>query len=242
MVYVTSDTHRELDIYKINPSDGFVEGKQLTEQDIVLICGDFGCILDGGQGDRFWLNWLDSLPWQTCFIDGNHENFDLLESFPIERWHGGLVHRISKKVRHLMRGELFDFDGRTYFTFGGGYSHDRQYRQAHVSWWPQEIPNQQESRRAIHHLKQVNYQVDVVVTHEVPGYHPHAKKYPPDLSQYDAYQIHLMDFLNQLDDTLNYDVWLHGHYHHDDQFILPSGKTCIGLYERCISIDTLFLD
>ena len=78
MIFITGDKHREQDIAKINPDDKFPLGQQLTADDYLIICGDFGCIWDGGKGDAFWLNWLESLPWQTCFIDGNHENFTLL--------------------------------------------------------------------------------------------------------------------------------------------------------------------
>ncbi|MBP3852839.1 MAG: metallophosphoesterase, partial [Erysipelotrichaceae bacterium] len=111
MIFITGDTHREQDIAKINPDDKFPLGKQLTADDYLIICGDFGCIWDGGKGDAFWLNWLESLPWQTCFIDGNHENFTLLNAFPVETWHGGKVHRIRPNIVHLMRGEYFDIEG-----------------------------------------------------------------------------------------------------------------------------------
>ena len=83
MIFITGDTHRELDIHTINPRE-FVEGRTLTRDDYVIICGDFGCIWDGGSGDRFWLNWLESEGWNTLFIDGNHENFDVLNQYPEE--------------------------------------------------------------------------------------------------------------------------------------------------------------
>ena len=119
MIYITGDIHREQDIHKINPRE-FTVGDTLTENDYVIICGDFGCVWDGSTGDNFWLKWLDSLPWNTLFIDGNHENFDVLNTYPIEEYKGGKVHRIRSKVFHLMRGEVFDIDGYKFFTMGGG--------------------------------------------------------------------------------------------------------------------------
>lgn len=100
MIYITGDIHREQDIHKINPRE-FTVGDTLTENDYVIICGDFGCVWDGSTGDNFWLKWLDSLPWNTLFIDGNHENFDVLNTYPIEEYKGGKVHRIRSKVFHL---------------------------------------------------------------------------------------------------------------------------------------------
>ena len=66
MIYITGDIHREQDIHKINPRE-FTVGNSLTENDYVIICGDFGCVWDGSTGDNFWLKWLDSLPWNTLF-------------------------------------------------------------------------------------------------------------------------------------------------------------------------------
>ena len=116
MIYLTSDTHREIDIHKINP-DEFKAGLQMNRDDYLIICGDFGCIWDGASGDRFWLNWLETLPWTTLFIDGNHENFDVLKSYPEEEWNGGKVHRIRENIYHLQRGEIFQLQGKTFFAF-----------------------------------------------------------------------------------------------------------------------------
>ncbi len=104
MIYFTGDTHREQDVAKINPDDKFPKGKELTSDDYLIVMGDFGFVYDGGKGDKFWLDWLESLPWTTCFIDGNHENFDLLNQYPQEQWHGGQIHRIRSNIVHLMRG------------------------------------------------------------------------------------------------------------------------------------------
>ena len=65
-----------------------------------------------------------NVPDGTLFVDGNHENFTRLNSLPIEEWHGGRVHKIREHVIHLMRGEMFDLDGKMIFTFGGARSHD----------------------------------------------------------------------------------------------------------------------
>ena len=54
-------------------------------------------------------------------MDGNHENFELLDDYPVSRWHGGKVHFIKESVIHLMRGQIYTIDGKTFFTFGGGY-------------------------------------------------------------------------------------------------------------------------
>ena len=65
---------------------------------------------------------LSSLPFTIAFVDGCHENFDLLEQYPIEEWNGGKIHRISENIVHMMRGQVFYIQGKKIFTFGGGIS------------------------------------------------------------------------------------------------------------------------
>ncbi len=40
-----------------------------------------------------------SLSFTILFVDGNHENFTLLNSYPIEEWHGGKVHKLNEPIR-----------------------------------------------------------------------------------------------------------------------------------------------
>ncbi len=112
--------------------------------------------------DNFWLKWLDSLPWNTLFIDGNHENFDVLNTYPVEEYKGGKVHRIRSKVFHLMRGEVFNIDGYKFFTMGGGFSHDVNYRTEHKNWWKDEICTIEEAKHAFATLEKNNWEVDYI--------------------------------------------------------------------------------
>ncbi|WP_297237644.1 metallophosphoesterase [uncultured Faecalicoccus sp.] len=235
MIYLTSDTHREIDIHKINP-DEFLEGLKMNRDDYLIICGDFGCIWDGDSGDRFWLNWLESLPWTTLFIDGNHENFDVLNSYPEEEWHGGRVHRIRTNIFHLMRGEVFTIKDQTFFTFGGAYSHDRIYRKEHETWWKDEIPTKKECAHALETLDKYHWKVDYVLTHDVFLSHPLSAKYETDIQAYGAQYQDIHEFLNQIEQKLEYTAWFHGHYHTDQLYRTPQGKPILCLYDRVVSL------
>lgn len=99
----------------------------MTKEDCVIICGDFGGIWNYGfenQKEAEALDWLDSRPFTTLFVCGNHENFDRLYEYPVEEWHGGKVHKIRDSVLHMMRGQVFEIDDRKIFSFGGASSHD----------------------------------------------------------------------------------------------------------------------
>lgn len=81
----------------------------------------------------WWRSWLNDRPFTTLFVDGNHEIFDLLNAYPVENWHGGKIHRIAPSIIHLMRGQLFDIEGKSFFTMGGAESHDREFRTIGIS-------------------------------------------------------------------------------------------------------------
>lgn len=135
-IYVTGDTHRNLDTLKL----GLFADKipQLTKDDYVIICGDFG----GVWAERTLeddLKIFENLPFTVLFVDGNHENFWLLNSYPVTEWHGGKVHIIKPDIIHLMRGQVFELEGNTIFTFGGATSVDKAFRVEGESWWAKEM-------------------------------------------------------------------------------------------------------
>ena len=238
MIYITGDTHREIDIWKINPDDGFPKGKELTDKDYVLICGDFGCIWDGAQGDAFWLKWLESLPWTTLFVDGNHENFDVLNNYPIMEWHGGLVHRIRYNVLHLMRGQVFEIEGKNFFTFGGAFSHDRVMRTEHKNWWQDEMPIKEEIERAHINLNKVNWKVDYVISHDVYSNHSLSKKYEASMGYYDKKYFNVQKVLEEIRNKLNYEIWFTGHYH-IDYVEMTDNKPCVTLFNFVLNLNDI---
>ena len=135
MIYITGDTHGVNDFAKLLDN----KYKYLSKCDYVIICGDCGILFD--KDSSRVINLYEYLPFSILFVDGNHENFDLLNSYPIEVWNGGKVHRISENIFHLMRGQVFEIDGYKFLTFGGALSFDRNRRVEGKTWWAQESPN-----------------------------------------------------------------------------------------------------
>ena len=112
MVFATGDTHGNF--LRFRP-ENFPEQKNMTKSDYVIICGDFGGVWDGSRKERQTLDWLESLPFTVLFVSGNHENFDLLKVLPTEEWHGGKVQFIRPHVIHLLRGQVFEIEGYTFY-------------------------------------------------------------------------------------------------------------------------------
>ena len=114
MIYLTGDLHGEIDISKLN-STRFPEGHSiLGKKDYVIILGDFGLVWNNSKEERYWRRWLESKPWTTLFIDGNHENFNMLYMYPVVDKFGGKVGKISDSIYHLRRGEIYTIDDKKF--------------------------------------------------------------------------------------------------------------------------------
>ena len=214
MIYLTGDTHGTIEIGKLSRANLAVERVEPGEGDFVIILGDFGLVFapDGQSAEeRWWLKWLDKKSWTTLFIDGNHENFARLNALPEEEWRGGRVHRVSESVLHLMRGQVFEIDGRSFFTMGGAASHDRQFRKEGRSWWPEELPSEEELARADAALDGCGRRVDYVLTHCAPTL-VQGRINPTFLPD------RLTEYLQHVRDTTAFHRWFFGHYHVDREY------------------------
>ena len=209
VIYVTGDLHGDHDTWKLSGKNPDAQKlKSLTKQDYLIICGDFGMIWDGSETDSWWLDWLGKKPYTTLFIDGNHENFDLLAQYPVSEWNGGLVQEIRPGILHLMRGQMFTIDGLRFFAMGGAESHDKEYRREGVSWWKQELPSPEEIGAARETLDACGWETDFVITHSLPS--------SVQTALFRGYgKNRLTDFFDELSARLQYRKWFSGHYHID---------------------------
>ena len=248
MIYITGDIRGYPNRFAMN---SFPEQKNMTKDDYVIILGDFGLIWDNkeSKNEKYWLKWLDEKPFTTLFIDGNHENFNRLYSYPVEEWKGGKIHKISDSVYHLMRGQVFNIDNTTFFTFGGARSHDisagildradkdfhkkkkqldkdpwNSYRILNESWWELELPTNEEIEEGRKNLNKYN-KVDYILTHCPP-----ASIYKK--LDFTEKGNNLTLFLDEVYENTKFNTWLCGHIHENmkinDKFII--------LYEQITAI------
>ena len=222
MIYVTGDTHGYIDIEKLSYRNSpFLKG--LTKDDYVIVCGDFGLVWDNSKGEMHWRKWLEEKSFTTLFVDGNHENHNMLDAYPVETWNGGNIHRISDSIIHLMRGQVFEVAGSKFFTMGGAESHDKEYRVEDVSWWRREMPSKEEMEQAVRNLRKHDFKVDYVITHCAPSSVQQEIEEKLLLHYADNY---FTDWLDELITRygLQFRKWYCGHYH----FGMTS-KRCEGL-------------
>ena len=164
MIYVTGDMHG--DESRLYDS----QWRKLKSGDVLIVCGDFGYRWNGGKNEKSVIEYLGSRKFTVCFVDGTHENFGKIERCHETIWKGGHVHRISGNLFHLMRGQIFNIDGISIFTFGGGESDDREVRSAeeHGIWFKEELPTPDQLAVGAHNLDAAGLKVDYIITHEPP--------------------------------------------------------------------------
>lgn len=213
MIYVTGDIHAWIDIRKLKRCPA-------KSNDTLIICGDFGLIWDAlpSREEKYWLEWLHKKPWTTLFVDGNHENFNRLETYPKEEKYHGIVQTIYPDIYHLLRGEIYTIEDKTIFTFGDAFSHDRDYRIEGRSWWQQELPTQAECQHGLDMLEKYNNTVDIIITHDDPksialrhGFNREAMD-----NGYASNRVNILTYLEQIYGRVTYKQWYCGHYHIDE--------------------------
>lgn len=209
MIYITGDIHQLTDTVKL-VTHRFTEQSNMTKDDYLIILGDTGFTWKTIDLD-YCLRYFNKKNFTTLFIDGNHEDFNRLNKLPVEEWNGGKVHKVTKSIIHLMRGQVFEIDGLKLFTIGGAYSVDKPLRKPNVSWWRQELPTKSEMNEGLKNLKKHNNKVDYILTHDSPD------KY---LKFSWKYELHKDDrdfkkYLDQIDNTIEFKHWYFGHHHED---------------------------
>lgn len=208
MIFVTGDTHGTLDVGKLD-TKRFSKQKELTKNDYVIICGDFGAIWNGNMSDNKALDIHSNKNYTTLFVDGNHENFDALNSYPATDWNGGKVHKIREDIIHLMRGQIYTINGIKLFVMGGATSLDKQFRIPYRTWWPQENPSKEEIEEAYKNLDKHNWSVDYVLTHTTSNI------VMKECLCFQKENEPINNFFDILQEKLDYKWWFFGHFHED---------------------------
>ena len=231
MIYITGDCHGNFERFNVSI---FPEQNDMTKEDYVIICGDFGGVWNKDEESKeetMVLDWLDCKSFTTLFVDGNHENFDRLYEYPVEVWNGGKIHRIRPSVIHLMRGQVYELEGKKIFTFGGASSHDidggilelddphykkkkkeldkgwKPYRINHLSWWKEELASEKEMDEGRKNLQRYDNKVDFIITHC-------ASSSTAALISHGAYKSDLLTaYLEEIRQSVKFKKWFFGHYH-----------------------------
>ena len=213
MIYLLSDNHGGEHV------DGLKKYYEIaTDDDLLIILGDVGLKFTDTEENRVFDELFLSAPKKIAFIDGNHENFRYLYSYPEEDWCGGKVHRLTENIVHLERGYVFEINGKSFFVFGGCKSSDAWKKRG--LWQPEETPTEDEISRAYASLDECENRVDYILTH----------KYEV------GNDIYTEDFLvlcKYLDNEVQFKHWYAGHWH--ESRIRDKKHTFV--YDKLIAIE-----
>ena len=225
MIIVTGDMHCDYKIFK-QPIY-----KNIKKSDTLVICGDFGFIWTGDKNEKSVLDKLAKKNYTICFVDGTHENFDLLAKYPVVEFCGGLAHKIRENIYHLMRGQIFEIEGEKIFAMGGGESPDIDIRFENNTWSKAEIPNSDEMKDGIRNLEAEKFEVDFIVTHEPP------QKIKAFLNLKDKENVRftgLNSYFEEINGSCKFTRWYFGSIH-EDKLVSPSH---IAVYRNLIKMQT----
>ena len=187
----------------------FINRFELGENDNIIILGDCGIAWrkdrkDLDQNIKLWNEYSNGV--KLYFLDGNHENFNILNSLPIENNMG----KIADNIYHLRRGQIYEFEGKKILVCGGADSIDKYRRVENFTWWKEETISQE----TIDNIPAGHY--DYVLTHCCPrSIFDNNRIYLSTLQFLDENKINhnSEDMLEQLKDKITFDHWCFGHYH-----------------------------
>lgn len=203
MIYITGDLHGDKQRLKDK------QLRHLKKGDTLIVCGDFGFLWDGSKKESAYLKKLGKLKYNILFIEGTHDNLELIGQYPLEDWNGGKVRRISGNLLKLERGSIYTIEGKTIFTFGGGESIDLDERLKDNMWWSQELPTEEELQLAKANLESQENKVDYIITHEC------SSKVKSFIDMKSDHINMLTAFFDHIAEEVEFKGWYFGCYHMD---------------------------
>lgn len=214
MIIYTGDTHGEKDklhhlTYKLN----------LNKKDTIVVLGD-ACFNYYGNdmGDLNLKNFVENKCATIFCIHGNHENRPQnIPSYSTKEWNGGLVY-YEREFPHILfaiDGEIYNLDGKKSIVIGGAYSVDKYYRLNHgLKWFEDEQPSELIKKKVESVLEKENWKIDRVLSHTCPKKYTPIEAFLPLINQ-STVDNSTEEWLDTIEDKLQYKSWFCGHWHID---------------------------
>ncbi len=220
MVYITGDIHGDLnDLECRNIS-------KLKKGDVLMVTGDFGFIWDNSKSELKRLKKLAKKKFTILFVEGVHENFELLNEYEQTQLFTAKAKKISDNIYCLNRGEIYTIEGKTYFCLGGGEVEDAIENLDNDPLNHKSMPTDEQLQYAVENLQKQNKRVDIIITHEAPA---SVKR----LIRRDSNINDMNIFLDTMIHNVRYKKWYFGSLHTDR--VLSEQITCV--WQEVIRVD-----
>lgn len=187
--------------------------RQLQEygkrNDRLVQVGDFGIWPERAttKNYKMYLNRIDMylkyIDKDLYFLDGNHEHFPLLYSYPVN---DDGFRQVAERIFHIPRGHSWEWGNQIFMGLGGAVSIDRDYRVPGHSWFPEEEITDEDVEKALE-----TPQVDYLFTHDSL-----VSPLPPKSFGFDIDQSikESQKKLSKVVTETKPSVLVHGHFHH----------------------------
>ena len=130
-----------------------------------------------------------------------------------------MTRRISGNLRQLLRGQVYEIDGKKIFAFGGGRSDENDAylnpsdKTAEIRW-KSEIPTDEELSAGMKNLEKHNFKVDYIVSYEPPA------KISEFLNLGKTDRSHINTYFEEIREKTEFSRWFFGR-HHINKLIPP---------------------
>ena len=245
-IFITGDTHGQIEINKIS-NKFWKESKNLTEEDSLIILGDFGLIFNNIQTneEKFWLDWLEEKKYKIYFIDGNHDNHSKIWEYPT----CGKFRKIRENLFYIPRGTCFELEGITFLAIGGAASHDKYHRKENFDWWQTELLSKKEED-SILDLLDLKNNFDIILSHTAPSSMVDFMSKNNLIETYDyicsiagynspkrnRFYCPVSNFLEHVKNNSNFKRWYFGHFHIDKDFVDECGNEFVCVYNEILEV------
>ena len=213
MIYITGDRHGD---YR-SLIDFCIETNTKID-DVIIILGDAGINYHLDYRDTLLKEKLKELSITLFCVHGNHEERPQnIASYKTKIFHDGIVYYEEKYPNILFAkdGEIYNFKNLKTMPIGGAYSIDKAYRVLNgYPWYKDEQPSDEIKEHIRKVLENNGNKIDVILSHTCPY------KYMPFEAFLDGVDEVEVDkttelFLDEIEDTTDYQRWYCGHFHID---------------------------
>lgn len=212
MIFFVGDIHGDAEVVaQMIPKCG------MTAQDTLVLLGDVGMNFAGNKyGDRRRKQKLNGLEIPILCIHGNHEmRPETLITYREVQWHGGVVYTEEEfpNLFFAKDGEVYNLEGKKAIAIGGAYSVDKFYRLKRGDlWFSDEQPSEEIKKRVEKALDDLNWTIDIVMTHTCPYRYIPTEAFLSGVDQATVDNSTEL-WLDSIEKRLDYKAWYCGHWH-----------------------------
>lgn len=211
MFYVTGDTHGDFSRYY-----DFMARRKPTREDTLIVLGDAGLNFYRNEIDERRKDFVNSFPFTTFCVHGNHEIRPAnIPTYKTREYCGGTVWYEEQCPRILFAkdGEVYQFEEYACIVIGGAYSVDKYYRLAHeLPWFADEQPSEEIKAYTEAQLARRENRIDIVLSHTCPIAYEPTETFISGLNQA-LIDKSTEQWLGAIEERIQYQRWYCGHYH-----------------------------